>query len=154
MKKLILWTWQLPQTLLGFILIFYYKNILKRKIIRDNYKECELIYIKHFPSKKALSGISLGNYIILDEDRFLNNPDKIVTIKHEYGHVLQGYIFGPLYLLVIGLPSIIQNILSSISKKNVTQYWKYYYSRYPENWADKLGGVSKEERKEASWWIK
>lgn len=31
--------------------------------------------------------------------------DSEKTIKHEYGHQLQSYILGPLYLLIIGLPS-------------------------------------------------
>jgi hypothetical protein len=44
---------------------------------------------------------------------------------------------GPLYLIVVGLPSIIQNILGKlgiISDLN-------YYKRYPENWANKLVGI-------------
>jgi len=154
MNKYILWIWQFPQTFAGFVLINIYKKILKRTTVKDTYKECDLIYIKHFPSKKSLSGVSLGKYIILDLDRFYNNENKLITIKHEYGHVKQGYIFGPLYLLVIGLPSITQNIFSSISNKKGTDYWKNYYNRYPENWADKLGDVSEEERKSISWWLK
>lgn len=44
------------------------------------------------------SGITLGNYIIV------NN---IKHLRHELGHTRQSKILGPLYLLVIGLPSLI-----------------------------------------------
>lgn len=46
-------------------------------------------------------GISLGKYIIVSQWATQK------TIMHEYGHCLQSKILGPLYLLVVGLPSIL-----------------------------------------------
>jgi len=67
------------------------------------------------------------------------------TIKHEYGHQLQSYILGPLYLLVIGLPSglwcwFIQDLVNKNRKKKGKPTLSYYWF-YTESWANKLGGV-------------
>jgi hypothetical protein len=52
-------------------------------------------------------------------------------------------ILGWLYLPLVGLPSIIGNIWDRLFHKKWSsdRREKWYYSRYPENWADKLGGV-------------
>ena len=88
------WTWCLPQTLLGLVLKLCWKGK------RDRYWFNNQVYIVYNTTKKNLGGISLGKYILLGA-----NMDTEKTIKHEYGHQLQSYILGPLYLLVIGLPS-------------------------------------------------
>lgn len=78
-------------------------------------------------------GISLGRYIILSE----RYETKYNTWYHERGHSIQSMYLGPLYLLVIGLPSILW-----------AMWWNYgrgvsYYRFYTERWADKLGGVQR-----------
>ena len=82
------------------------------------------------------SGISLGSYIIFDGRIEISETD----VLHEYGHQLQSRMLGPLYLLIVGIPSLIGNIYSRIKKKDE----KWYYSRFPENWADRLGGVNRD----------
>ena len=148
MRNIILFTWQLPQTLLGYFLIFFYKFILGRKIDSFYYYETTVYFIEDFPSKNNISGVALGKVIILDYNRFFQKENSLITIKHEYGHVLQGYYFGPLYLILIGIPSIVQNILSMFKSMD---YRRRYYDRYPENWADELGGVTVEERTNLGW---
>ena len=109
--------WQLPQILLGYILVF----ISKAK------REDDYLGMKVYLTKYRF-GISLGNIIIVCRKS---------SIKHEYGHCKQSIIFGPFYLLIIGLPSIVMNTLTRVGilkKEN-------YYKRWPENWADKLGNV-------------
>lgn len=83
---------------------------------------------------KMRFGLSLGTWIFI-EKRIYNKK----TIKHEYGHVLQHYILGPLALLIIDIPSSIQFFVAR-SNKN---FAKNYYNRFPENWADKLGKVKR-----------
>lgn len=61
-------------------------------------------------------------------------------LLHEYGHTLQGYFFGPVYILLVGIPSELL-ILRYHLDKNFTA--KDYHNSYPENWADKLGRVKK-----------
>ena len=85
------------------------------------------------------SGISLGNYIIM------NREDKEDGMRHEYGHSIDSRRWGPLYLIVIGLPSILGNIYDRIFHKK----WKYsdscewYYNQPWEKSADKNGGVDR-----------
>jgi hypothetical protein len=112
--------WQMPQILLGKILIKYYKASYIVK-----YKE---VFI--YKSDKINGGISLGNIIITNSLR-----DR--RIKHEYGHSIQSQYLGWVYLLVIGLPSIIMAQKYINGKVSI----KKYYSFYTEKWADKLGGV-------------
>lgn len=135
MKKLILYLWQLPQNLLGLLLIIICRA--KRKHYYDI--PCYICKLFH-------SGISLGQYIILDEI-YLRLPylDLIDVLKHENGHSKQSLRLGWLYLLVVGLPSIIRNIYDRIKHKkwSYTKRCKWYYGGYPENWADKLGEVKR-----------
>jgi hypothetical protein len=77
------------------------------------------------------TGVSLGNYIFLDE------ASRVWDRDHEYGHSRQSKMLGPLYLLIVGLPSVIMNLISRASPK----FAAGYYTRFPENWADRLGGV-------------
>ena len=110
--------WTLPQNLVGLALIYMYKLRYRTK-----YKSA-YIYDK-FPA----AGISLGYFILFDD---YDNTVTEVDIKHEYGHCIQSLIFGPLYLLVIGVPSEL-NYKFGLSES--------YYDFWTEKWADKLGGV-------------
>lgn len=113
--------WQFPQHLLALLII---------KITKATYKEdYEGAKIYNAP----ITGISLGQYIIVNEFTSEN------TIKHEYGHTIQSYYLGPLYLIIVGLPSITMNILSRIRVLDSRKY----YDRWPESWADKLGKVER-----------
>lgn len=123
-STIINWTWELPQTLLGWILTLFYQ-------VRNtqDYQDVKVVYLE-----KARIGISLGRYIIFYHWASEN------THKHEYGHTRQSKYLGPLYLLVVGLPSITLNILSSIIGG---KFASNYYNRFPEDWADKLGNVTR-----------
>ena len=70
---------------------------------------------------------------ILEDDCKDEAPD---YLSHEYGHTIQSYILGPLYLLVIGLPSILWCGWISNWKCNQD---KSYYWFYSEKWATYLG---------------
>ncbi|MCD4668900.1 MAG: hypothetical protein K8S14_00480 [Actinomycetia bacterium] len=126
--KILLIIWELPQTVLVAIIIFF----SRRKITgRGTYKNVDINYVKNFPG-----GISLGRFIILN-DKYSGHE---FSIKHEYGHSNQSLYLGWLYLLVVGLPSITRAILWRTLKLDRSGY----YRGYPENWANKLG-FSREE---------
>lgn len=138
MKKILLeilyWTWCLPQTLLGFFVKLFLNGKKAKYIINDK------TYIVYNTDKTWLGGISLGKYVCLGI-----NQDRENTIKHEHGHQIQSLILGPLYLLIIGLPSglwcwFIWNLVNKIRVKKGKSYLSYYWF-YPEAWANKLGGV-------------
>ena len=124
MIKLLLYVWQLPQEIIGYFLVLILKGKQSKFGIIGIYTVPNLFH----------SGISIGDYIIFDSRIELSEID----VLHEYGHQLQSRFLGPLYLLIVGIPSLIGNIYSRIKKKDE----KWYYSRFPENWADRLGGVN------------
>ena len=123
--KGISYLWQAPQNLLGLGVIFFSRA-----------KPGE--GIKPYWATKANFGVSLGKYIIS------NSGDK-TTLLHEAGHQKQSLMLGPLYLLIVGLPSISGNIWDRLFHKSWS--WEkreiWYYSLPWEKWADKLGGVER-----------
>jgi len=141
-----LWVWQFPQMLLGYIM----SRLWKKRLITLSKIELEFlygleeltgykIYISTYYSQKNdkllkhLSGFSLGKYVCL------NDAHKLKTLKHEKGHTKQSVKLGLLYLIVIGLPSSIGNLLSRVSET----INKNYFNLPWEKWADDLGGVKR-----------
>jgi hypothetical protein len=111
------------------------------------HKEKPLRVIEYADQKVYLydkfnGGISLGYYSHIDYDA---TKDKLgymsygfrTTLLHEAkGHGTQSKWLGPLYLPLIGLPSLIHcGIYVALGRK-----WNYY--RFPtEKWADKIAGI-------------
>jgi hypothetical protein len=123
MKKALLYIHQLPQDLVGLALRVFYKGTdseYNGAVVRR--------------SLKMQGGISLGKYIIVSQ--FAREQ----TVKHEYGHCIQSRKLGWLYLLVIGLPSI---IWAGLYGRVVPRTANGYYKFYTERWADKLGGIKR-----------
>lgn len=132
MKNFLLFIWQLPQNLIGFIYsrfaksksTFYFKN-----------KKTDVYFCNCFGR-----AVSLGKYIIFDVKYKRITPGRTLTnVQHEYGHSIQSKYLGLFYLLLVGVPSICRNIYQRIFKKSN----KWYYGGYPEKWADVLGGVER-----------
>lgn len=129
MNKILLYIWQLPQNLLGLLVILFTK--------------AEKTNPFYWRTSKYNLGVSLGRYIIFGavSDRYI----KWQTVKHEQGHQKQSLYLGWLYLLVIGLPSVIGNLYDRIAHKrwSYEDREKWYYNQPWEKWADKLGGVDR-----------
>ena len=123
---LALWIWQLPQNLLGLLLV----TILRPEDCYD------LEGVKLCYASRMRGGISLGKYIIV-RSVFRGMNDQ--TEKHELGHARQSRMLGPLYLIVIGLPSLLWAAWWNEGRN------RSYYSFYTERWADYLGGVNRDE---------
>lgn len=131
MKKLagligtiILVIWQLPQVILGFFVSLFTMAKYDKELSKNN--------DRGIFTWKLSSGISLSTYYII-----VRQGADSKTIKHEKGHTIQSLILGPLYLIVIGLPSI---VWAGFIHKHTN---KSYYWFYTEAWADKLGGVTR-----------
>lgn len=127
MKKVLLWLWQLPQNILGLLVILF---------TGARYNDISYDGLENFWWAKRYGhfGVSLGNYII-----FGSGPVSHDSLKHEHGHQKQSRMLGPLYLIVIGLPSLLGNIYARIFNKDS----EWYYKQPWEAWADKLGGVKR-----------
>lgn len=121
--------WQIPQHIIAYVIMIVNRKSLE--VMINTSTDIKYYLVKHLFN----SGISLGNYIFLDKD----SNNSINTIKHEHGHQIQSLILGPLYLIFIGLPSIIGNIVFRIKKYNNRDYYKQPW----EAWADKLGKVNR-----------
>lgn len=119
MKDLLLYLWQLPQNILGLLFLLFIRGEKKHS----------LNGITFYYAKDFKGGISLGRYIIL-------NHKLEKSVRHEYGHCRQSQMLGPLYLIVVGLPSILHAWLCRCTKHSYFDFWV-------ERWADKLGNVKR-----------
>lgn len=120
---LVNWIWAFPQSFLGLFVFLYCKckcnntNILSNGIILTNWD--------------STAGLSLGMFV------FVNPKADYDTIKHETGHTVQSLIFGWLWLILFGIPSL---IWAGIHKPTSI---KSYYWFYTEKLADYLGKVDR-----------
>lgn len=112
--------WQLPQCIVGLVMLPF---LGKLRLVR--YEN----YCWAFEGEKMSGGISLGCFIFLSK----YSAKKEATILHEYGHVKQSHMLGWLYLIVIGLPSI---LWATFGDNN-----KCYYSFYTEKGANQAMGL-------------
>ncbi|MBR4012081.1 MAG: hypothetical protein IKI98_04590 [Spirochaetaceae bacterium] len=127
-------TWGIFQTILGFILFLkYFKN-------------------KHFSYHGAIitewnnnTSLSLGLFVFVTVHPFFTEKYKYEytqeelarkLLVHEYGHTIQSLILGPLYLIVIGIPSTLWGFL--FAKKRYEKQIPYC-AFFTESWANKCG---------------
>lgn len=134
MNRAFRFLWQMPQNLIGFIMSRFCCRWVTAKTLCGKY--IKIYYMKNL----FRSGISLGDFILLDIIYETLQPESLITtVSHEYGHGIQSKILGPLYFLVIGIPSILGNLYAKCMRKDS----KWYYSQLWEKWADKLGNVKR-----------
>ena len=132
MKETLLYLWQLPQNICGYLYTKYLKIFKTSYPVSSKRAKKFGVEVNTQPYG---GGVSLGKYIIINEDYLLNKVNMNTVIKHECGHCIQSKILGPLYLLVIGLPSIIWATMHTY----IPYFNKFnYYSFYTEKWANKL----------------
>ena len=123
-RNLILFIWQLPQHIVAIIYFGYLVMMCKDLGVDSRYKQATVI-----PCIMR-GAVTLGNYVFVGL-----NSEYRKTVKHELGHTIQSKILGPLYLIIIGIPSItycgLRRLFPSLRKKN-------YYNFYTEKWANNL----------------
>ena len=117
--------WQLPQAWLSMAL----RPLLQSKPAAA----FRGIPVQVFRSS-TISSLGLGVAILVNAD----NPDPNL-LAHEFGHCRQSRMLGWAYLPLVGLPSLVFNLLSRVSPKIRAGY----YQRFPENWTDRLGAVNR-----------
>ena len=112
--------WQLPQFIVSLVMIPFLGDLKK---IRDGH--CNICFI----GEKMLGGISLGPFSFVSKT--LGQKD--THIAHEFdGHSVDSKIWGPLYLLVVGIPSLMNAAFG---------FTDCYYDFYTEKWANKHAGL-------------
>lgn len=135
MKKFFSWVWQFPQNLIGYL--------FTRSCYMKSYRVIYGKQVDVWYKPLCRSGVSLGDYIILDVWYAGKTEKTMQAVRHEYGHQRQSLLLGWLYLPLVGLPSICRNIWDRLFHRgwNATRRNWWYYNGYPEKWADKLGGI-------------
>ncbi len=130
------WTWGLLQNLLGslvFLLNYKYKHYWYHGALVTVWK--------------SKSSVSIGMFIFITEEPYfyekLKGTHNIGELSkrllvHEYGHTVQSLILGPLYLIVMGIPSTLWGFLPDFNKKRKEQQISYF-SFFTEKWANYLG---------------
>ena len=142
MKKiffvLIQCTWGLPQTLLG--LIVFLINIKKKHYLYHG----AIITERNVPSS-----VSLGLFVFtttnpMKDKRTKNKiPDEELSgrlLVHEYGHTIQSLIFGPVYLIVMGIPSTLWGFLPCFQnkRKNGVSYFSFFTEKFANYLGEKI----------------
>lgn len=120
-KAILLALWQLPQFLLGAVIALFARA----------WQVETGEWVAH--ASWFSGAISLSEYFRIFSS---SSYPRETTRRHEYGHARQSRILGPLYLLVIGLPSLVWAALYNGQEAG-------YFTFYTERWADRLGGVKR-----------
>lgn len=118
-----------------------------------------IVFILHFSNRhyfyhgavvtewNTKSSVSLGIFVfVTKEPYFYDKLKNEYTIDelfqrllvHEYGHTIQSLILGPLYLIVIGIPSMLWGFLPCLNTERRTKSISYF-SFFTESWANFLG---------------
>ncbi len=120
------WIWGLPQNLVGLGFYLFYR---RKGCPSFSYQGARVtVWTNHAGS------MSMGRYLFMAPGW---RPGNHRLLAHEYGHTIQSLFFGPVYLLVVGLPSILWAGLPLC--KRMRRAGKPYYSVYPEKGATRLG---------------
>jgi hypothetical protein len=120
--------WQLPQFIVAVVMLPF---LGKMKLVGDrHFNFC-------FVADRMAGGISLGPFAYVSKaiDRYDRREE---TIAHELdGHTVDSKIWGPLYLFVVGIPSILNAQFD---------FTKCYYDFYTERWANNHAGLTTDEK--------
>ena len=127
------WTWGLPQSLIGLILL-----LVLGKHRHEWYGYAMMtVYDKNHMKIKRFGCVSLGMFTFVNASADgCANPE---IAAHEYGHTFQSLLLGPLYLLAVGIPSSLWALYYMKHRKELAAKGILYPSRYPENWAEHWG---------------
>lgn len=115
-----LFIWQLPQNIVALIMMPFLGTMLK-----VDYRN----YCFAFGAKKMNGAISLGSFVFLSRHSMKSKT----IVAHELdGHTVDSKLWGPLYLFVIGIPSLLNACFN---------FTDCYYDFYTEKRANKFAGL-------------
>jgi len=129
-------TWGILQTLLGFCVF-----LMNHKGKHYNYHGA---IITEWINK---SSMSLGMFVFITKEPYFANKflSKYTAeelsnrlLVHEYGHTIQSMILGPLYLIIIGIPSTLWGFLPELNKMRKEKQISYF-AFFTESWANVCG---------------
>lgn len=131
MRRALYWllqcSWGILQTLAGGAVC-----LCQGRCRREWYRSALITYWRRE------AGLSLGPFIFLPE-----NKGRLAM--HEYGHTIQSLILGPLFLPLIGVPSVLWAGLPAMRRLRRRRRMSYF-ELPPERWANRLGQRATGER--------
>jgi hypothetical protein len=131
--------WEAPQSVLGAA------NLgleLARGAVAGIARERGRVFVE----VSAPRPLALGYFVFWSRvDGALVRGNPSINKEHEYGHALQSRLLGPLYLPVVGVSSSLRFAYAGARFLVTKTPWDGYYDGFPENWADRLGGVPPRE---------
>ena len=135
--QLLTWTWCLPTTLVALVAGWFTVVVLGGRAAP--YRGATVV---RSPRLRNLGGVCLGPVILVADSA---SPD---LVAHEWGHFRQHLRLGPLYLLVIGVPSVTHALWHQLRGGTFPAYFHFW----TEAWADHLGGVyGRHDHRHARW---
>lgn len=111
---------------------------------------------------KMGGGMSLGMFVFMPESLYTSVFDRIDEAKkesggglgsytgrdsrviiHEYGHTMQSLMFGPLYLFLFAIPSVLwanMKVFINMRRKKDLSYYRFYPERFANFMGTKVTG--------------
>lgn len=134
-------TWGCLQTLLGLFHFLAY--------LRCPHNWYHGAVVTQWPNKAS---VSLGLFVFVTDD--LPYYDRVAAsmtrpelarrlLVHEYGHTIQSLVLGPLYLLVIGIPSTVWGFWPALNRKRQQEelsYFAFFTERWANVWGEAITG--------------
>lgn len=136
----LLWTWELPQSLLGLGLW----GLLR---LRGRVHGVELRPDGRRLVETVGLGVSLGACVFWARVDLFGRPFDVDLIRaHELGHTVQSRRLGPLYLPTVGVVSVSRALYSAWHQHRTGVPWPRYFDAWPESAADRHGGIERDGR--------
>ncbi|MGB5310898.1 MAG: hypothetical protein WBN38_02435 [Polyangiales bacterium] len=129
--------WEAPQTALAAAMLGV--EAARKRIVKIEVEEGRLVV------ESKVTGISLGHIVFWSRENSRWHDLDRRNRAHELGHTKQSRLLGWLYLPLVGLPSISRAAYALAFREVTGRQWTRYYDGYPENWADRLGGVVRDK---------
>lgn len=85
-------------------------------------------WVLEVPAGRSCWGLTPGRLILLRAGCAKR------LLAHEYGHLRQSRALGPLYLCVIGLPSLLHAAVSRLLRWPRHRYLRFYTEAWAEAW--------------------
>ena len=130
MKNVLLFIWQLPQNILGYIFFMFKKNIVETEELNG----LKIFWVR----SKKITVICFGRYSFINEVYKKNSFIK----DNQIGMSKASEITGPFYLLIVLIPLLFKKIILRIrilmSIMQMTDINEWYFKTYPNNLAFRL----------------
>ncbi|MBR5409941.1 MAG: hypothetical protein IK104_04650 [Clostridia bacterium] len=134
---LIQWTWGASVNVVGGLVCLFLYPFCKH----EHFGNALITYV---PWNQG--GLSLGLFIFIAADR--NKEWTFNTRIHEYGHTIQCLLLGPLYWVVVALPSAIWcNFFEGYRRRNNVSYYKLYCESWANRWGEKWSDIKRRNDK-------